>query len=294
MPYERKPFQYKRILSYEEIIRVVRVASMLGIRKVRLTGGEPLMRKNIIYLVEQLAKIDGVQELTLTTNGVLLYEMADDLKNAGLNRVNISLDSLNPSKYSHITNGGDIHRVLKGIEKAKAVGLEPVKINVVIVKGINNDEIVEFAKLTLLERLHVRFIEFMPGTDNDWDFSRVVTAQQIRATLEKEFELEPIKIQTSGPAKHWKIKGAQGIIGFISALSEHFCNECNRLRLTSDGRLRPCLFSPIEVDLKELLRKGCSDKQIQELFIKALFLKPEGHYLMKEHIIPRPMSEIGG
>jgi cyclic pyranopterin phosphate synthase len=294
MPHERKPIEFKHILSYEEIIRIVRIAAGLGIKRVRLTGGEPLMRRNILYLVRKIAEINAIEDLSLTTNGVLLEDMADDLRQAGLKRVNISLDSLNPERYREITQGGDINRVLRGIEKAREVGLKPVKLNVVVVKGINHDEVLDFAKLTLKEDIHIRFIEFMPGRHNEWDSARVVTIKEIRSCLEDVYEMEPVVVDTSGPARHWRIKGARGLIGFISPLSEHFCHECNRLRITSDGKLRPCLFSPEEIDLKAALRNGSTDQQIKDLLVKAILKKPEGHYSLDEDLITRPMSEIGG
>ncbi|RME66029.1 MAG: GTP 3',8-cyclase MoaA [Nitrospirae bacterium] len=294
MPHERRPFEFKEILSYEEIITIVQVAAELGIRRVRLTGGEPLMRRNILYLIRKIAEIHGIEDLSLTTNGVLLEEMAEQLRKAGLSRVNVSLDSLDPDKYSDITRGGDIQRVLRGIKKAQAVGLTPVKLNVVVVRGINDDEVLDFAKLTLRDDLHVRFIEFMPGRHNEWQRDRVVTIKEIKEKIETHFPLEPAIVETSGPAKHWRIKDAKGLIGFISPLSEHFCNECNRLRITSDGKLRPCLFSHDEIDLKEALKNGASRQDLKDIFLKALLIKPEGHYVLEEGQISRPMSEIGG
>lgn len=294
MPHEIKPIEFKKILSYEEIIRVVQVAAELGIRRIRLTGGEPLMRRNILYLIKRISETRGIEDLSLTTNGILLEDMAEQLKEAGLSRVNVSLDSLSPTRYADITRGGDIQRVLRGIKKAQQVGLTPVKLNVVVVRDLNDDEIIDFAGLTMHDEIHVRFIEFMPGRHNEWQRDRVVTAKEIKEKVESEFPLEPIVVDTPGPAKHWKIKGAKGLIGFISPLSEHFCHECNRLRITSDGKIRPCLFSHEEIDLKEALRNGGTREDIKDLLLKAILTKPEGHYISEKGQIPRPMSEIGG
>ncbi len=294
MPHDRRPIQFREILSYEEIVRVVRVAADLGITMVRLTGGEPLMRRNIVHLVQELASIEGIKDLSLTTNGVLLNDMAHQLKEAGLKRVNVSLDSLAPERYRQITRGGDLERVLQGINTALELGLSPVKLNVVVVKGLNDDEVVEFARLSQDKDIHIRFIEFMPGRHNDWDYQRVVPMNQIKETLEKVFDIQPIEINTPGPARHWRIKGARGVLGFISPITEHFCNECNRLRLTSDGRLRPCLFSQEEIDLKDILRTGGSDEDLRNLLIKAIMHKPQAHQATAGQKISRPMSEIGG
>jgi cyclic pyranopterin phosphate synthase len=293
--------EYKEILRYEEIIRIARVAAGLGLKKIRLTGGEPLRRRDITFLVKGLSGINGIDELTLTTNGVLLQKYAFPLKEAGLTRVNISLDSLNPFRYREITRGGDIKVVLDGIREAERAGLEPISINMVPVRGFNDDEIEAFALLTLEKPYRIRFIEFMPlGARDFWSPERYVSQDEIRKRIESLGKLEPAHINTGGPARYWRFPGARGVIGFISALSNHFCNECNRLRITSDGRIRPCLFSETEIDLKPVLRCGGDDRELERLLILATECKPEGHNYSSskppsgEIKSCRPMSGIGG
>ncbi len=307
--------EYKEILRYEEIIRIARVAAGLGLKKIRLTGGEPLRRRDITFLIKGLSGISGIDELTLTTNGVLLQKYAFPLKEAGLTRVNISLDSLNPSRYREITRGGDLKVVLDGIIEAESVGLEPISINMVPVRGFNDDEIEAFALLTLEKPYRIRFIEFMPlGARDFWSPERYISQDEIRKRIESLGKLEPAHINTGGPARYWRFPGARGVIGFISALSNHFCNECNRLRITSDGRIRPCLFSETEIDLKPVLRCGGDDGELERLLILATECKPEGHNYSSSKINTtvtspqgsvtspptgeikscRPMSSIGG
>lgn len=294
-----RPVEYKEILRYEEIIRIVRIASLLGVKKVRLTGGEPLRRRDITFLIKGISSIDGITEIGLTTNGLLLGKYAHSLKEAGLTRINVSLDSLDPSRYREITGGGDIETVLRGIEEAEMAGLTPISINMVPVKGINEDEIEAFAGLTLEKPYRIRFIEFMPiGAREFWSPERYVPEEDIRKRIEKIGRLEPADLNTGGPARYWRLPGARGVIGFISALSNHFCNECNRLRITSDGKIRPCLFSETEIDLKPVLRGGGDDRELMRVMSLAVQCKPIGHGLSpdKKALNPvlRPMSKIGG
>ncbi len=291
-----KWIEYKEILSYEEILKVVGVLSEMGIRKIRLTGGEPLMRKNIQYLVGKLNEIDGIEEITITTNGLLLERYAMELKESGLHRINVSLDSLNPDRYREITRGGDLGAVIKGIEIAEEIGLTPVSINMVPVRGFNDDEIEEFALLTFKRPWRVRFIEFMPvGGKEFWTPERYVPEREIRERVMRIGELIQLGEKSGGPARYWRLRGATGTIGFISALTNHFCNECNRLRLTSDGRLRPCLFSETWVDLKPSLRGG-TDEELRRLINLAIQCKPDGHNLSGRRDFRElsPMSRIGG
>ncbi len=296
---------HEAILRYEEILRVVRVAAGKGIRKVRLTGGEPLIRKDIAGLIREISAIEGIDDLSLTTNGILLGKMAEGLYNAGLRRVNISLDSLDPERFRELTRGGKLSDVLDGIRRAEETGFDPIKINVVAINGFNDDEIREFARLTLTKPYHVRFIEFMPvGGIGIWDDERIITADRIMGKIAAQGELTPIsqggqgaeKTMAGGPAKLYKLPGAKGILGFISALSNHFCQSCNRLRLTADGKLRPCLFSETEIDIKTPLRSGCDDAELSRLISLALAVKPEGHSIASgikdKH--RRSMSKIGG
>jgi len=226
------PIEHREILSYEEIVRVVKVAAALGVRKIRITGGEPLARKNVAYLIASLRNITGIEDMSLTTNGVLLEKYAKELADAGLNRVNISLDSLMPERYREMTRGGEIGRVMKGIEAAENAGLMPIKINMVPIRGFNEDEIEEFARLTLSTPYHVRFIEFMPiGARELWSKEKYISTDEIRASVEKIGPLFPVRLRRTGPARYFRFENASGVIGFISALTHHFCGDCNRLRM---------------------------------------------------------------
>lgn len=295
-----KPIEFKEILRYEEIIRIVRVASGLGVKRIRLTGGEPLRRRDITFLIKGISSIKGIEEITLTTNGVLLKRYAEELKGSGLTRVNVSLDSLIPFRYSEITRGGDLKIVIEGIEAAEKCGLTPVSINMVPVRGINDDEIESFAALTMEKPYRIRFIEFMPiGARDFWGIERYVPQDEIRKRVEGMGSLEPVILHSGGPARYWRLPGAKGIIGFISALSDHFCGGCNRMRITSDGKLRPCLFSETEIDLKPVLRGGGDDRELERLLLLAVECKPSGHGISPSKISPtpnilRPMSKIGG
>lgn len=292
-----RPIEHREILSYEEILRIIRIATKLGVRKVRITGGEPLARKNVAYLISSLSAIDGITDISLTTNGVLLSKYADEIARAGLSRVNVSLDSLRPERYAEITRGGSVDTVIRGIEAAERAGLMPVKINMVPIRGFNGDEIEEFARITLKTPYHVRFIEFMPiGAKDIWSHEKYIPTNEIKSIVEKIGPLTPVKLRKSGPARYFRFDGAPGVIGFISALTHHFCGDCNRLRLTADGKLRPCLFSETEIDLKAPLRNGASDGEIERLLRLSVEIKPEGHSGL--HALgsdyQRPMSKIGG
>jgi cyclic pyranopterin phosphate synthase len=286
------------ILSYEEMLRIVRVFAAEGISKVRLTGGEPLVRRGIVEFVSDLSRIEGIEDLSLTTNGVLLRELAQDLKQAGLRRVNISLDSLNRERFRQITRKDDFERVWMGIEEALRVGLSPVKINMVAIQGLNDDEIESFARLTLRLPLTVRYIEYMPaGNGERWEKGDVLTIPQIKKRIENVGTLIPIPSERwDGPAMRFRIDGAVGEIGLIGAVSNHFCSDCNRLRLTADGKIRTCLFSDEEIDVKEILRKGGSDSDLSEQLHVALRAKPARHHIDTHQFkkCQRNMSAIGG
>jgi GTP 3',8-cyclase len=292
-----KPLDHSMILSYEEIIRIVRIAAVNGVRKIRLTGGEPLIRKNLSYLVSSIAGIDGIEDISLTTNGQILGNMAEELAKAGLNRVNVSLDSLRPDRYREITRGGDIQAALEGMLAAEKAGLLPVKINMVPIKGLNDDEVEDFARLTLESDRHIRFIEYMPiGATTFWSEDKYIPSDIIRERVESIGRLEPVKIRRNGPARYFRFEGAPGVIGFISPITHHFCSYCNRLRLTSDGKLRPCLFSETEIDLKSALRSGAPDEEIERLLRLSIAIKPESHELSGIKVAPgrKAMSRIGG
>lgn len=286
------------ILRFEEIERVVRITAAKGMSKIRITGGEPLVRRGIVGFIRNLCAIPGIEDVSLTTNGLFLKKLAKPLYEAGMRRINISLDSLIAEKYRDITRGGDIEKVFEGISEARRAGFNPIKVNVVVIKGLNDDEVVSFAKLTLERPVEIRFIEFMPvGNDNGWDMDSFVSNRELRERIADIGELEPLEHRgNDGPASVYRIKGAAGRIGFISPLSSHFCESCNRLRLTADGRLRSCLFSDDETDLKELIRKGCSDSELEEIITRTIVLKPMKHIALEPnfHKCQRGMSAIGG
>lgn len=314
------PTMHRDVLRYEEITRVVSIAARLGVRKVRLTGGEPLTRKNIPYLIASIKNIPGIDDLSMTTNGILLGKYASSLADAGLDRVNVSLDSLKAEQYRHITRGGDLRSVMKGLEAAGQAGLQPLKINMVPIRGLNDNEIESFARMTIDNAYQVRFIECMPSANIDfWSPDIYMTTDEIRRIIEPIGPLTPVRIRKNGPSKYFSFKGAKGVVGFISALTHHFCQDCNRLRLTADGKLRPCLFSETEIDLKSAIRRGASDEEIERLLRLSIALKPEGHKvgsrqhapamevaenmaqgnvdlqsLINHSLKKRPMSKIGG
>ncbi|MDI3533810.1 MAG: 3,8-cyclase [Thermosediminibacterales bacterium] len=287
--------KHDEILSFEEFERVVKNSVKLGIDRIRITGGEPLVRKGVEEFIHSLKQIPGLKDVSMTTNGSLLAQKAEKLARAGLDRVNISLDSLNPSKFKYITRLGRLQDVIEGIHAALKAGLDPVKINCVVTGGFNDDEIEDFVNLTIDLPLHVRFIELMPLSNDLSDIKGYVSNNSIKKSI-KEKLLPAGDVRGSGPANYYKVEGAKGSIGFISPMSEHFCYKCNRIRLTADGKLKPCLESDIEFDVKELLRSGASDKEIQKAIIRAIEAKPAEHHMIwginKKH--KRGMSQIGG
>jgi len=283
------------ILTYEEIYTIAQAAAELGINKVRITGGEPLVRSGLPQLIQMLSGIDTIDDISLTTNGILLADYAAELKQAGLKRVNISLDTLKPDKFKRITrSGSNLSDVLAGIETARSVGLSPVKLNMVVMADTNDDELLDFGAKTISDGWHVRFIEFMPVTVGDT--IRLVPVSDMRKRLEQLGELEPCLPDVgNGPAKYFRFPQARGTIGFITPVSEHFCFHCNRLRLTADGKLRPCLLSEDEIDLRQPLRSGVSLSRLKQLIEEAVARKPLRHH-MAEGYVPkdRPFSQVGG
>ncbi|NLE76741.1 MAG: GTP 3',8-cyclase MoaA [Chloroflexi bacterium] len=289
---------HEQVLRYEEIVRVAEAATDLGISKLRLTGGEPLVRAGLANLVAMLAALPGVDDLAMTTNGVLLTRYAADLRRAGLQRINISLDTLDPHKYRRITRCGDLQTVLGGIEAAHQAGLAPIKVNAVVVRGVNDDELLEFARLTLQPQWNIRFIEVMPfeGDSLEWK-QTFVSAEEMKRRIEAAWgPLQPAHgASGGGPARYYQLPGAQGTLGFITPVSEHFCAECNRLRLTADGHLRPCLLSDAEMDLRTPLRAGATRAELAALLAQAIRSKPQGHHLAAQGPCHgRGMSQIGG
>lgn len=283
---------HREILTFEEIISIVKEGAKLGINKIRITGGEPLVRRDIVELIGGISAIEGIEDIALTTNGIFLKDMARDLKAAGLKRVNISIDSLKSNRFKEITRGGDLYKVLDGIQEALNLGMTPVKLNTVIIGGFNDDEVEDFAHLTLKDNIDVRFIELMPvGEASQWASERFLSNEEVMKSLGG---LQPVQERTSGPAKYYKLPGAKGRVGFINPISNHFCGSCNRIRLTSDGRLKPCLHSNNEIDILKIVRNNPAE--IAEVLKNSIIQKPEKHYLYtsKHEIGHRNMSEIGG
>jgi len=283
----------EHLLTYEEIARVVGAAVGLGIIKVRLTGGEPLVRAGLVDLVSILSRIEGLDDLSLTTNGLLLADFAPALKRAGLERVNVSLDTFNPQRFRRITGGEGLEAVLKGIEAAKEAGLNPVKVNTVVIPGVNDDELLAFGQRSL-EGWHVRFIELMPFGQAGGLPTLYVS--QMVSQLEEAFgPLTPAINRGGGPARYFRLPGAKGTIGFISPISQHFCFACNRLRLTAEGKLRPCLLQETEVDLRAPLRDGASAGALEGIIRKAVAQKPLKHCLEeKKPPDVECMARLGG
>ncbi len=303
----------EQILTLEEIARIVRIAAGMGLRRVRLTGGEPLVRSGITQLVRWIAETPGIEDISLTTNGMVLAAYAEELARAGLKRVNVSLDTLRPDRFREITRHGDVAAVHEGIAAARAAGLSPIKINVVVMREVNDDEAADIARTTLEEDWEVRFIELMPFMDEQEtcikDTSLVlgpdgpppggfVPTQEVRRQIEAALgPLEPAATKSGGgPAQYFRLAGAKGLVGFISPLTEHqFCANCNRMRLTAEGQIRPCLLTDHEVDLKETLRSGGSDDDLRARILLALETKPDAHHLWDGNRPKRrKMIQIGG
>jgi cyclic pyranopterin phosphate synthase len=295
---------HEDILSYEEMLRIIRIARKLGIVKVRVTGGEPLVRRGVTEFLGALGKL-GLEDISLTTNGILLESLANPIRKAGVGRINVSLDSLNPEKYTRLTRGGDLAAVLRGLEQADRAGFSPIKINVVTVKDFNDDEAVHFARLTLEKPYEIRFIELMPiGVKND-NADKYVSNDELMERIGRVGRLLPVEEgrhgnKLDGPARRFRFDGARGVIGFISPISHNFCHACNRLRLTADGALRACLMVDGEIDLKTPLRKGCKDEELEQLIRQAIMSKPRGQHTdgsgedCSRRKCAREMSTIGG
>jgi cyclic pyranopterin phosphate synthase len=289
------------LLSYEEIARLARVFAGLGVTKVRLTGGEPLMRKDIPELVRQIARIPGLHDIALTTNGYFLEGLAGELAAAGITRLNVSMDSLNREIFEKMVRRDYFDRVMAGLEAAARLPIGPIKINAVLIRGVNDGEIGDFARLARTRPFIIRFIEFMPiGADDGWSAGQVVPTHEI---LERIAALDPagpkllpVEYHGAQPADRYRFEDGSGEIGFISSVSEPFCSSCNRVRITSDGKLRTCLFSLVETDLRQLLRSGAGDGAIAEAIVTAVAGKEEGHLINRPGFVrpDRTMSRIGG
>jgi cyclic pyranopterin phosphate synthase len=284
------------ILRYEEIERVVRAAARLGVKSIRITGGEPLVRPHVSALVEMLCRVPGIEDISLTTNATQLARYAPELKLAGLKRVNISLDTFKPERFLHICRRGSLDKVLSGIQAAKEFGFEPVKINTVVMRGINDDEILDFALKSVNDGWHVRYIEEMPLTGQE-NAGKMVSIEDIQKTIEESLgALEPcFPSEGYGPAKYYRVPGSSGSIGFIGPVTHCFCDTCNRFRLTADGKLRPCLLRDDEVDLRSALRSGAGTADLEALILSTAQLKKERHELgEKVGVLERKMRQIGG
>lgn len=295
-PDGERRLKHKEILRYEEILRIVRIAIKMGIKKVRLTGGEPFVRKGVQDFISMLTSIKDLDDISLTTNGVYLKDNLDVLKASGIKRINVSIDSLNRERYKEITRFDYFDEVWEGIEKAKDMGFYPIKLNAVIMKDINDNEVLDFGRLAIEQPYHIRFIECMPvGFDNSPAF---IPNPEIKKTLVNKFgPLIPVfPGKNDGPSERYRFDEGKGEIGFISPISNSFCQGCNRLRLTANGMLLPCLLSNIEIDIKEPLRRGYLDEGIIDVFLKAAKKKPECHTLNPDNNqkVHRKMCSIGG
>jgi len=287
----------EELLRDDELLLLVRIAAECGVTKVRLTGGEPTVRPAIVDLVAAISAVPGIREVSMTTNGLLLEYLAADLARAGLRRVNVSLDTLDAEKFRRITRGGRVARVLAGIERAEGAGLRPIKLNAVVVRGFNEEEVVALARLTLDRPWEVRFIEVMPfGTVADVADAGIVTSEESMGRIEAALgPLEPLDLSGEDPARTYRLRDAAGTLGLISPVSQPFCSKCGRLRLTADGRLRLCLLRDDEVDLLTPLRAGTSYGEMKEIFAAGAYKRPFGHALA-ERLFPekRVMIQIGG
>ena len=296
----RGHLERSEILTYEELLNVARAAVASGITKIRITGGEPLVRKGVVEFCRMLSELDGLKSLALTTNGIYLEEMAEPLFKAGVRRINISLDTLRPERFEKITGYDWLPRVQAGIRRAEQIGMNPIKINTVVMRGINDDEIEELARITLDKPYHVRFIELMP-TDSCAYGDYESLYMPVDEIMKKISKIEKAQIgpatDSYGPAKLCKLPGAKGKVGFIAPISWHFCGSCNRLRLTAEGKIKACLFSQSEIDIKTPLRSGATQKEIINIFQRAVSKKPRRHHLNeKKHQIAcrQVMRAIGG
>ncbi len=286
----------EEILSYEEMARIAGIFSTLGVDKVRITGGEPLIKREIVRIVEMLRRVSSIREISMTTNGIHLAGMAKDLKNAGLNRINISLDTLQPRRFERITGTNGFEQVWNGIMASIDSGLEPVKLNVILMKGVNEDEAVDFANLTFRYPLAIRFIEYFPTNRRLKEYAgNTITNEQVKTVLHGAYgELgKGDGITGNGPAEYYKVKGALGSIGFISSFSDNFCSACNRIRIDSSGRIYPCLFTKEGYDVRSLLRQGVSDEALIK-FISGVMGEKPLHTKMTEREPRVEMSSVGG
>jgi GTP 3',8-cyclase len=299
MPAEGLPWLNRdALLTYEEIERIVRLLSAMGVHDVRLTGGEPLVRRELWRLVEKLSALEDVRDLSLTTNGYLLERQVGDLVRAGLKRINVSLDALAPDRFFQLTRRDSLQQVLEGLAAAQRhPELRPIKVNVVALRDFTEDEVVRFAEFARTEPYVVRFIEFMPlDADRTWSRDRVLPNEDVRAMIDAVYPLEPVGRERHGTSRRWRFADGRGEIGFISPVTEPFCGDCNRIRLTAEGELRTCLFSMTETDLREPLRSGATDADLEAIIRDAVWRKELKHHVNDPGFVQpeRTMSRIGG
>jgi cyclic pyranopterin phosphate synthase len=297
MPAEPVWLPHSEILTFEEIARFARIAIGLGITQFRVTGGEPTARKDLPELIRLLASLPGLTDLAMTTNGILLEKLAKPLKDAGLHRLNVSLDTLREEKFVHIARREGLGRVLAGLEEAERAGFAPIKVNMVVMRGVNEDEIVEMAAMARSKAYQLRFIEFMPlDGDRQWSREKVVPAQEILERLQARFPLERSDGPLSDPARPWRFKDGKGDIGVIASVTEPFCFACDRVRITAEGKFRTCLFSTWETDLRAMLRGGATDDEVARAIAGAVGKKEAGHGINDPSFVQpaRPMYSIGG
>lgn len=297
MPMEGIVWKRKEeLLDFEEIGRVAQIFVKRGVEKIRLTGGEPLMRRDLPDLVRILSCIDGLKTIAMTTNATLLAENAQRLKDAGISQLNISIDSLQRERFQSLTGRDDLERVLKGLEAARSIGFQSIKLNVVAIAGVNEDEVLDFVEFVKDTNINVRFIEFMPFRDNNWQVDRVLTYAEMLAKISERYQLSLLETEPGAVARDYAIKGHTGTVSFVTSMTESFCSSCNRLRLTADGSVKSCLFFPAEVNLRDKMRAGASDAEIEEMIMYSLLQKPEAHPPAEEIAsqLNRSMIEIGG
>jgi cyclic pyranopterin phosphate synthase len=298
MPEEMQFFPREEILSYEELVRLAEIGTRMGVDKIRLTGGEPLVRRDVPVLVRALRALPGLRDLSLTTNGVRLPELAVDLYAAGLRRINVSLDSLDREKFKRITRRDFLDQVLAGLDEAERAGFSPIKVNAVAMRDFTEEELLSFARLARERPFEIRFIEFMPlDADNIWERDRILTGREIIERISAVYPLERVsRGSSSDPATRYRFVDGAGEIGIIASVTEPFCGSCDRIRLTADGKLRTCLFAVEEFDLKGPLRAGASDVELAWLIADAVSRKGPGHMINSSEFVKpaRTMSQIGG
>lgn len=299
MPADNVEFMDRdKLLTFEELTRVVGVAAKMGIYRIRLTGGEPLMRKDLPTLIRMIDGVDGIEDIAMTSNAFFLKDHARGLKDAGLQRLNISLDALDPEKFKHVNRRDCINEVMEGLAEAAKVGFKSIKINAVAMRDFSESEIMKLIELGRSDGFEIRFIEFMPlDSDRIWERDKVLFGHEILDIIRKEYALLPVENSLEiGPASEYLFADGKGKIGIITAVSNPFCDHCNRIRMTADGKLRTCLFSTNEHDLKTLIRSGADDKQIEDTIRQAVLIKEPGHKINLDDFEQprRAMHAIGG